>query len=580
MLSLTNSFNPRKAGLLLILLAAMTAAPRVASASPSSPFAWGKTETGDGKVTVTVDVSPKHHLTASSTSVRLTGGGRSFEADTKPAAAKALDAQGKPEPVFPAGRHSWVFSRPSLSSPAIEIKYQGCGEEPFVCYPPEELSLTLDTAVGFAPAAAANAVQARNRHDATGGWDAFGQRLSGKSGAWLLLAALLGGLATAFTPCVLPLIPVTLAVMGAKGAGVTFPQSLRRALLYVAGMTISFTLLGMSATLAGKSLGFLLGSVWFQSAVAVFFALMAVSLLGLYDISLPSSLQSKVNSVGGAGDKGAFLMGLFGGFVAVPCVGPVLAALLGLAATLGNIFFSTILLGLYAIGFGIPLLVIGLGFAKLPKSGGLMESAKSALGVSVMILAIYIAAIAFPALGALLSKPSETSKAAAVVLIIAGALLGAFHLDGHDPRRKVRMTKLAAAVMLAFGTVWTLKIPVAHEASTALTWSHDIERSLADAKKSGKPICLDFSAEWCAACKELETRTFSEPRVVEKLKNGWTLTRIDGTRSSKALRAIESRYGVKGYPTIILLAPDGKEARRSTGFIGPDAFLTLLDVTK
>ncbi len=544
----------------------------------ADPFIWQSPAVEANRVVVSVEVPKGHYLHAADTSVRIVGtAGESEPPDSAPATTAKTDKSGETVEILDAGSHTWSFSIPTFPDPAVKVEYQGCAETPFICFPPGELSFplpTLSSKTAFSPGKMKPEPQPPPRADRE---TEFFKRLFARGGLWVLLAAFVGGLATAFTPCVLPLIPITLAVMGAGRTADTRLTAARRASLYVMGIVLSFTLMGLAASMAGRSFGFLLGNMWFQLALTVFFALMALSLLGLYDVSLPSWLQTKVNTIGGEGDKGAFLMGLVGGLVAVPCVGPVLATLLGLAASTANAALSASLLGAYALGFGTPLLIVGTGFARLPRSGAVMETAKSALGVTALILATYVATLVSPPLNTFLMRPSEVSKAVAVILIVAGALFGAFHLDGHDPRRRVRMAKLLGAAMIAFGTVWTLKIPIDRESAVSgLAWGADVDRAFAEAVRSGKPFCLEFRADWCAACKELETVTFSDPKVATALQNGWVLARVDGTRNSLVLKEMESRFKIKGYPTIILFSPAGRELWRTAGFIGPSPFLQAL----
>lgn len=243
----------------------------------------------------------------------------------------------------------------------------------------------------------------------------------------------LGGLLTSLTPCVYPLIPITVGVFGARQA-----ESKGRALVltsaYVVGMGVVFSALGVFAALSGRAFGSMLGNSWVVVGLAVFMVVLATSMFGAFELALPSSLATKLNGVGGGGLIGALLMGSVAGFLAAPCTGPVLTGVLAWVSQTQDPVLGGLLLFVYALGIGVPFFLIGVFTVRLPKSGVWMEWVKSVFGIALLGLAISYLRDGFPAFGELLTSLTATlGRVGAVTLAAAlafiGVAIGAVHLS-------------------------------------------------------------------------------------------------------------------------------------------------------
>lgn len=382
--------------------------------------------------------------------------------------------------------------------------------------------------------------------------------------------AWLGGVLTSLTPCVYPLIPITVAVFGAREARSRL-QALALTLVYIAGMAVMFSFLGYAAASSGKVFGSFLANPWVLAGLGLFFVAMAASMFGAFEIALPQSLALRLNRVGGAGWGGAFAMGLVAGVIAAPCTGPVLASLLTVVATSGQPAFGFFLLFVYALGIGLPFLLLGGFSVSLPKSGAWMEGVKSVFGIALLALALNYLKDALPGLRSALagiSLPALLGPLAAFV----GILLGAIHLSfSGGLRDKVLKGTGVALVVLGIFT----RVSLGGGPAGGIPWSNDLEAALARAQAEQKPVMIDFWAEWCAACKELDRFTFTDPAVQAEAERFVTV-KIDGTIEDEAILAIYDRYGIQGLPTVLFLDSSGAplDDPRVTGFLEPPRFLT------
>jgi thioredoxin:protein disulfide reductase len=422
----------------------------------------------------------------------------------------------------------------------------------------------------------------------TSSLDASGYLGAGRfaSGA---VVVFLGGLLTALTPCVYPLIPITMSVFGARGA-----TSRARALLlttaYVVGMGLVFSALGVAAARTGAAFGAVLGKPAVVLALAAVLLLLAASMFGAFELTLPSYLVQRLSTVGGAGLLGALLMGSVAGFLAAPCTGPVLTGLLAFVAKSQDTALGAGLLFVYALGIGVPFFLIGAFAVQLPRGGVWMEWVKSLLGVLLVGLAVSYVKDAFPALreavqaaAAALGRVPGTAMAAA--LAAAGVLLGAIHRSFGAGRLQAVLkgsgvALLCLGVLLRAGTLDAPR-PTDTVLRWELTWSGEpaavpspVDQALAAARASGKPVMIDFFAEWCAACKELDRATYVAPQVVSEAQR-FVRIKVDGTNGQDALDALYQRFGIEGLPTVAFVSSRGEILvhPRVTGFLGPEEFL-------
>ena len=380
--------------------------------------------------------------------------------------------------------------------------------------------------------------------------------------------AYLGGVLTSLTPCVYPLIPITVAVFGAREARSRL-QALALTLVYIAGMAMMFSGLGYAAASSGKVFGSFLANPWMLAGLGLFFIAMAASMFGAFDIALPQGLALRLNRVGGAGWGGAFAMGLVAGVIAAPCTGPVLASLLTVVATSGQPAFGVLLLFVYALGVGLPFLLLGGFSVSLPKSGPWMEGVKSIFGIALLALALGYLKDALPGIRNAvsgLSLPVIVGPLAAFL----GILLGAVHRSFAGSVRE-KALKGAGVALVVLGIFVRVNLG---GVTSDIPWTSDLATALARAEAEQKPVMIDFWAEWCAACKELDRYTFTHPDVRAEAERFITV-KIDGTLENEEILSLYDRYGVQGLPTVLFLDPSGKpyEDPRVTGFLDGPRFL-------
>jgi thiol:disulfide interchange protein DsbD len=407
---------------------------------------------------------------------------------------------------------------------------------------------------------------------------------------WVALGTIfLGGLLTALTPCVYPLIPITVGVFGARKA-----DSRGRALLlttsYVVGMGLVFSALGVFAALSGKAFGSMLGNKWIVVGLAVFLVLLASSMFGAFELALPTGLATKLNNVGGGGVIGALLMGSVAGFLAAPCTGPVLTGVLAWVSRTQDPVVGGALLFTYALGIGVPFFLIGVFTVRLPKGGVWMEWVKSVFGIALLALAAAYLRDAFSSVGgAVNAAAAALGKSGAIglaaLLAFVGVAIGAIHLSFKEGRqwiaKGIGVTALLVAFLVRMASPapavptdvepfhWTLSFD-AHQANSA----GPFEAALAQAKHDCKPVLIDFFADWCAACKELDQHTYVDQGVAAESHRFVTI-KVDGTEEHDVLEALYERFGIQGLPTVAFVDPMGKvlDSPRVTGFLPPEKFV-------
>ncbi|HET6438179.1 MAG TPA: cytochrome c biogenesis protein CcdA, partial [Anaeromyxobacter sp.] len=382
--------------------------------------------------------------------------------------------------------------------------------------------------------------------------------LLGRGSFLAFAAAFGGGVLTSLTPCVYPLIPITVSIFGAREARGR-SQAVALSGLYVLGIATMYSALGLAAALTGAAFGSVMQSPWAIGLVALVLAAMAASMFGLFDLELPSTLAARLNRVGGAGYAGAFAMGLVSGIVAAPCTGPVLAAALAFVATQGSVALGVSVMFVYALGLGLLFFLIGAFSLSLPKGGPWMETVKSVFGVALLAAALVLLAGAFPALRGLYSA-SRGAVLLAAASAAAGVLLGALTRSFHGPWAERGLKGLGLLLVLG-GIVYGLGAAGTRQAqlSAGFGWQHDYDAAVEVARKEGRPMIIDFWANWCEACKELDRTAWADP-AVRAVASRFVAVKVDGTDSSDAFNALAERYGVVGLPTVVLLDGHGRES--------------------
>ena len=375
-----------------------------------------------------------------------------------------------------------------------------------------------------------------------------------------------GGILTSLTPCVYPMIPITLGIFGARGKSVSRGRSFGLAATYVGGIGVMYATLGVSFALAGKIFGTFMSSGYVIVPIAVLFTLMSASMFGAFEMNLPSGLQTRLAQLGGAGWGGAFVMGLVGGIIAAPCTGPVLASVLTYVATTRAVFFGGSLLFVYALGMGVLFFVLAVGAASLPRSGAWMESVKSLFGVVMLLAALYFLRNVIPPLARLGDWHPRFGFASGAIAAV-GVGIGAIHLSFHDawPVRARKAVGLVLLVVGGFGVIaWYFK-------PKPLDWVKGEPAAVAAARAAHKPLLLDFSADWCLPCRELE-HTFADDNVQREAAS-WIVGRVDCTESDDAVEALMNRYDAHTLPTVVIEDSEGKIVAHFNHVIDPKELL-------
>ncbi|OFX24651.1 MAG: cytochrome C biogenesis protein [Anaeromyxobacter sp. RBG_16_69_14] len=398
--------------------------------------------------------------------------------------------------------------------------------------------------------------------------------------------AFAGGVLTSLTPCVYPLIPVTVSIFGAKESG-SRAHAMALSGLYVLGIAVTYSALGASAALTGRAFGTVMQNPMVLGLVVAVFLAMAASMFGAFELQLPASLQAKLSSVGGAGYAGSFAMGLVAGLIAAPCTGPVLAAALAFVATKGSVAFGVGIMFAYALGIGLLFFLIGAFSVSLPKSGPWMDTVKSVFGVALLAMALIYLKDLFPGTKALFSATQGAALAAAAAAA-AGVLLGALGGRASVLRHPVgqKLARGAGVALVALGAVYAVGVGSARstaQSDEGIAWLVNQEtEGLALARADRKPIIIDFWADWCAACKELDHTAWSDPRVREEAKRFVTIKmdnsadKIADPRTSDALDRVFAKYGILGQPSVVFIDNRGRElpaAARVTAVVDADEML-------
>ncbi len=469
-------------------------------------------------------------------------------------------------------------SQPPLKAEdVVEITYQGCTEG--FCYPPEVKEIKV---ADLSIAQVANTEKTSENSTALSAQPKAEQDRLAESlfnSKYAVFGFFLLGLGLAFTPCVLPMLPLLSAIVIGQNQRPNMWRAFALSFVYVQGMAVTYTLLGLVVAAIGLPFQVALQHPYVMIGLSIIFVLLALSMFGVFTLQLPSSLQTKLSLLSQQQKAGAFggvfLMGMIAGLVASPCTSAPLSGALLYVAQSGDLFTGAITLYLLALGMGVPLILITLfGNKILPKSGMWMETVKKLFGFVMLALPVF-----------LISRilPDEWTPRLWAMLGTAFFIWFAFQMPKNGTGWVFRILFLVAAMI----SVKPLQTWVWGEASTPSAVgnkavSHvefkkvkseaELQQALAENNKS--LVMLDLYADWCVACKEFEKETFSDPSV-QKAFSDMLLLQVDMTKNSEENRALMTKYKVLGLPTILFFNRDGKEIEgsRVNGFMPPVEFL-------
>ena len=524
---------------------------------------------------------PDYYVYKSKIAVRsLNEDARAGQLDLPKGKLKTDEWLGEQEVYFDEvfGKVAIARATPEAMDLDIELSYQGCKVDG-ICYLPVSKTLTvslpeakattdLSRLPGSGPSGQPVSEQARLSQIITG------------SSLWVAAGLFfLAGLGLAFTPCVLPMVPILSGIIAGEGDNVTPMRGFMLALSYVMGMAIVYTGAGIAAAALGLQLQATFNQPWILVLFASLFVLLALGMFGAYDLQMPSSIQSRLSSVSGNQKSGtvigAFIMGALSSLIVTACVAPALIAALTVIAQTGDMLRGGSALFAMSLGMGAPLLAVGAAQGKfLPKAGGWMIAVKNAFGFMMLGLAIWM-------LSRILPGP-VTMLFWAVLIFMAGVFMGGLTTLGAEATGRQKFGKGFGFLAIIYGVILLLGAmtggsnplkPLASVklggASAVAEAEHklpfqgiksvdDLDREIAAAALNGKSVMLDFYADWCVSCKEMEAYTFVDKDVQAALSNTVWL-QADVTANDAADKVLLERFGVFGPPTIIFFGPDGEQ---------------------
>ena len=435
---------------------------------------------------------------------------------------------------------------------SFDLRYQICSDQ--VCYLPQKKNISLN-------------VNSTSLNPATNNADNFSFFSTGtienqlsKSFLLTYFLVFLAGVLTSFTPCIFPMIPITLSILGHDAETKNRTQNVLRSIFYVLGIALTYATLGSIAALTGALFGKALANKYVISSLVVLFVLMAISMWGFFEIQVPAFIRNKFGTGKSHGYFGALIMGLVAGIVASPCVGPVLVSILSFVSSTQSVWLGFTLLFTFAIGLGLIFIVLGFSshlIKKLPRSGPWMDLVKFLLGLLMIGAAFYYLQFVLD------------FKYWVIVLGLSLMAIsfwkGAFNYKKRHPLKQgLALACFIFSTTLALLAVFKIDYvkPLFNESistekqNNVIQWIPYSEKILQQAVSQSKPVLIDFFAEWCAACHELEEKTYTEPEFIE-LSKQFVLVKVDATEDTDEVQKILTQYNIKGLPTVVFVNRKG-----------------------
>jgi thiol:disulfide interchange protein DsbD len=481
---------------------------------------------------------------------------------------------------------------------SLEVGYQGCAEIG-VCYPPitKAFNLTLpviaEAMANQVSDTTESASDASSTTEPISELDEITEILKGGSTLLIIGLFFLLGLGLAFTPCIFPMIPILSGIIAGQGDKITTQKAFVLSLVYVLAMALTYTIAGVLAGLFGENLQAYFQNPWILSTFALVFVLLALSMFGFYELQLPSSLQSRLTEVSnkqqGGSLAGVAIMGFLSALIVGPCVAPPLAGALIYIGQTGDALLGGLALFALSMGMGAPLIAIGTSAGKLlPRAGSWMDAVKAVFGVVLLAVAIVM-------LERIIS-PDIAMLLWGILFIVSAIYMGALRNLEIEASGWQKLWKGLGFVFLVYGTLMLVGAAAggkdtlqplrgiafaggSTQGHQALPFKRiksleDLQREVAFASSQGKPVMLDFYADWCVSCKEMEKYTFSAPQVIAALANTHLL-QADVTANDDIDQALlQGHFGLPGPPAIIFYDSNGheRERYRLVGFKPAEAF--------
>ncbi|MDQ7015968.1 MAG: protein-disulfide reductase DsbD [Gammaproteobacteria bacterium] len=475
----------------------------------------------------------------------------------------------------------------------LKLRYQGCSEITGICYPPQDKVIPLQLSAN----GTATALSTESNTPPLSEQDQIAKTLSG-SGFWTtILAFFAAGLLLALTPCVFPMIPILSSIIVGQGEKVTTRHAFTLSLVYVLAMAATYTVLGVAVGLSGVGIQAWFQNPWILSLFAALFVALSFSMFGFYELQMPNRIQSKLtafsNKQHGGNYLGVAIMGFLSALIVGPCVtAPLVGALIYIADS-GDALLGGVALFALGMGMGAPLIAIGTSAGKLlPRAGGWMDAVKAVFGVMILGMAIWMLERILPL--------AITMLLWALLLISSAIYMGALEPLKENISGWVKLWKGLGLALLLYGVMLmigaaaggtSLLTPLKGLAgapvmmsngnpvtSSQLNFRHikgidGLEQALALAKNNGQTVMLDFSADWCISCKEMESFTFSDATVQSALKNSLLLT-ADVTDNDAQDQALLKHFGLFGPPAILFFNKNSLEQKhyRVVGFMNAENF--------
>lgn len=482
---------------------------------------------------------------------------------------------------------------PILGNKAGQTKliayYQGCADSGF-CYPPshKSLTVTIDNTLAL------TAVSIDKETDGASPITNDANHILATKSLWLILLSFFGfGLLLSFTPCVLPMIPVLSGIIVGHGKNITTKKAFALSLVYVLSMSLTYAAAGVLVALLGSNLQAALQNPWVISSFSALFVLLALAMFGFYDLRMPEAFEARIANISKRQQSGAYLsaaiMGCLATLILSPCVTAPLVGVLTYIAQTGNAVLGASALFTLSLGMGVPLLLIGTSAGKLlPQTGMWMNAVKKFFGVMLLAVAIYLLSRIIPG--------QVTMALWAALFMVCAVFMGALRRGSKNYWQT--LWQGLGIIMLTYGVVLMVGVGLGNSdplqplagltingkrvVSTTNTIKNvhpvkslnDVQAAIQQAAKNGRPVMLDFYADWCISCKIMEKTTFADPTVQQVLRD-FVILKADVTANDATDKALEKYYSVIAPPTFVFFDQQGNEVRnaRIVGEVNAKQFL-------